>query len=499
MEQKPLKAHKVNEANVSNKATKNLLDYEREVNNVKQKTVDKNEIRQHSEILNSLLEDMKPIDFYALAELPTGERLSRKHYVVLVIQEIQKVAKKRNWSLLIIDGIVSYFNGAFWKELSKDVLQRFVGKAAEKLGVDKFDAQYHQFKKELLLQFYSTYYLQSPDKKEDEVLINLSNGTFVITADSQSMKGFDKSDYLTYQLPFSFSPGLRAPLFEMYLNRVLPDVSQQKILAEYIAYLFIRQKVLKLEKALILFGNGANGKSVFFEIITALLGHENISTYSLQSLTDRNGYYRAKIANKLCNYASEISPQMDSTLFKQLVSGEPVEARLPYREPITIRNYAKLIFNTNELPKDTEQTDAFFRRFLILHFSVTIPESERNPQLASQIITNELPGVFNWVLGGLQRLLAQKRFTHSEVAEAIVEQYKMDSDSVQLFLSDSTYEKSMNSHTALKQMFSEFKNFCQESNYKCCSTKIFSERLRKLGFELTRRNTGFFVNAGKLL
>jgi len=74
------------------------------------------------------------------------------------------------------------------------------------------------------------------------------------------------------------------------------------------------------------------------------------------------------IANKLINYSSEIGKRFEVDKFKQLCSGEPVEARLPYGDPFQIRNYARLVFNANQLPKDIEQTNAYFRRFLIIPF-----------------------------------------------------------------------------------------------------------------------------------
>ncbi len=184
---------------------------------------------------------------------------------------------------------------------------------------------------------------------------------------------------MTYQLPFRYDSKAEAPLFEAYLNKVLPDQERQKVLAEYLGFVFIKHgsNALKEEKALILYGTGANGKSVFFEIVNALLGEENVSSYSLQSLTNDNGYFRAKIANKLVNYASEINGTLEASIFKQLVSGEPVEARLPYGQPFTLKQYAKLVFNCNELPKDVEHTNAYFRRFLIIPFDVTIPRKSR--------------------------------------------------------------------------------------------------------------------------
>ena len=124
------------------------------------------------------------------------------------------------------------------------------------------------------------------------------------------------------------------------------------------------------------------------------LACKNTSTYSLYNLTNERGEYRAKIANKLVNYASEINGKLESSIFKQLVSGEPVEARALYGQPYTISQYAKLIFNCNELPKDVEHTNAYFRRFLIVPFNETISEEEKDIQLADKIIDNELSGVF---------------------------------------------------------------------------------------------------------
>jgi putative DNA primase/helicase len=270
------------------------------------------------------------------------------------------------------------------------------------------------------------------------------------------------------------------------------------ILAEYLGYLFIKPSTLKLEKTLLLYGGGANGKSVFFEVVNALLGgNENVSNFSLQSLTNDNGYFRAMLANKLVNYASEISGKLETNIFKQLVSGEPVEARLPYGKPFTIYNYAKLIFNCNELPKDVEQTTAFFRRFLIIPFEITIPESQQDKELSKKIITSELSGVFNWVLEGLKRLLEQKKFTHSEAVEKQLEDYRLQSDSVQLFLIDEGIEKSVTETIEFSILFEQYKKYCTDSGYHFCSKKKFSERLKNVNFLIERRNSGLIVYVKK--
>jgi putative DNA primase/helicase len=265
-------------------------------------------------------------------------------------------------------------------------------------------------------------------------------------------------------------------------------------LAESVAYLFVNPGTLKLEKVPLLYGTGANGKSVFFDVVNALLGGgANVSSFTLQQLTDENGYFRAKIANKLVNYASEINGKMDAAIFKALASGEPVSARLPYGEPFTVTRYAKLMFNCNELPREVEQTDAFFRRFLLVPFDVTIPEAEQDKGLSGKIIGKELSGVFNWVLDGLHRLLRQERFTDSRAVRDALEQYRRRSDSVLGYLEDHSLKPSAMENKPLKDLYTSYNAHCKDTGSRPCGLNTFSERLRNAGFTMDRRKHGRIV------
>ena len=226
--------------------------------------------------------------------------------------------------------------------------------------------------------------------------------------------------------------------------------------------------------------------SVLFEIVNALLGDNNVSNYSLQSLTNDNGYYRAKLENKLVNYASEINGKLETSFFKQMVSGEPVEARLPYGEPFMLKNCPKLIFNVNDLPKDVEHTDAYFRRFIIIPFDVVIPPEEQDKNLHTKIIENELSGVFNWVLQGLYRLLEQKKFSDCEAAQRAVEQYKIESNSVQMFLSENEYKASPTNYRLIKNLYQEYRTFCLESGMPPFKKVNFVKQLRSLNLIVER-------------
>lgn len=458
-----------------------------------QELTKKKEATPHAEILEALLKQVEPLDFQALAfpKTESGEpepKVTLKHYLVLSIENILYLAEKNRWGLCKKYDFIYLYNGTYWAELDKDNFQKFLGKAVEKMGVPKFSARYFQFREQLFKQFLSTAFLSIPGRDKGNVFINLLNGTFEISPERRRLRPFSRWDFLTYQLPFKYDPQAKAPIFKNYLNIVLPDVERQRVLAEFLGYLFIRNggKYLKEEKALILYGTGANGKSVFFEVVNALLGNENISSYTLQSLTNDNGYFRAKLANKLVNYASEINGQLGTSIFKALASGEPVEARLPYGEPFTLHQYAKLIFNCNSLPQSVEHTEGFFRRFLIIPFDVTIPESEQDKDLHNKIINSELEGVFNWVLAGLRRLLDQKHFSPCEAARKALEQYRTESNSVQSFINDRGYRKSPEKWLPVKDLYAEYRAFCFEDGVQAFKKINFIKQFRALGFTVER-------------
>jgi putative DNA primase/helicase len=171
--------------------------------------------------------------------------------------------------------------------------------------------------------------------------------------------------------------------------------------------------------------------------------------------------------------------RIDANTFKQLVSIEPIQARLPYGEPFTITDYAKLIFNCNELPKDTEHTNAYFRRFLIVGFDETIPEEKQDKELHVKIIENELSGVFNWVLEGLNRLLDQKKFTKCDAIDNARLEYEKMTDSVMLFIEEEEYKKSFEYYILIKNLYPDYKKFCLDNGFRPLNVSNFIKRLQK--------------------
>ncbi|AOW11356.1 DNA primase [Flavobacterium gilvum] len=454
------------------------------------------DIQKQYSILESILlnkgvlSESQQTEFEKLAKKLKTFKLAKKHYLILCIEQLIAIAEANQWGLCKNNGFIYLFNACYWVEIDKECFQFFLGNVALKMGVEKFEGKIHTFKEDLYKQFMADVYLPTPKGKLNCTLINFLNGTLEITPKGRIFREFRQEDFITYQLPFEYDPEATAPLFQKFLDEVLPDKDKQKVLAEYCGYIFIKQSVLKLEKMLLLFGTGANGKSVCFEIVTALFGRENVSNYSLQSLTEEKGFYRAKIANKLVNYATEINGKLETSLFKALVSGEPVEACAKYGQPFTMVDYAKFIFNCNELPKDVEHTNAYFRRFLIINFDVTIPEDKQDKQLSQKIIQNELPGVFNWTLQGLDRVLEQKNFSKCESVDNARSDYEKQSDSVQLFISEMEYKVSATDYILISELFPKYKAFCIEDNYRPVGKSNFIKRLKHYKIEVKKINKG---------
>jgi len=456
--------------------------------------------KEIDELFDELLKSVSAPSPNFVAGMQEDIPLSNSDLVVITVEHVLSVAQANQWPLVRHQNAFYIFNGAYWKKVNDDDLKKFVGMAAKQIGIPRLKSNLFSFKESLIKQFYSESYLSPPKADVAVIKINLRNGTIHISDSEQIIKPFNPDDFMLYQLPFAYDPKATCPKYQAYLDRVLPDKEKQVVLAEYLGYCLTKNTTLKLEKSAILYGTGANGKSVFFEIIMKLLGSDNVSNYSLQSLTDATGYNRAMLPGKLLNFASEISDKLNPTMFKMLISGEPIECRMIYGKPFLLENYCRFMFNTNVLPTNTEQTEGFWRRFLIIHFSETIPEEQRDPMLAGYIIEHELAGVFNWVLDGLKRLLKQKKFSHCRAVDEVLKEFKKNSDSVSLFLEDEQYVKSNGPLIALKQLYESYRLYCHSSGYNFCSLNTFSERLRTShGYKIVRRGQGRFVFITKVV
>jgi len=384
------------------------------------------------------------------------------------------------------------FNGKYWLPITEGFIRNLLRNVLVKMGYDPLESQTVGLS-DLLVRTSWNKVPKSPNKNNRQILINLDNGTLEIMPNGEVKQlRFNPDNFMLYCLPYEYNHNSKTPLFTKYLDRVLPDKESQKVLQELLGIIFIKN--INLEKIGILYGSGANGKSVLLKIITALLGENNISQMDLKSLTtDSNAANnRAQLMGKLLNFAPEINGKGEQAhdLIKRMASCEAIQVKMLYKDTITITDYAKLIFNADVLPSDVGHSHGFFRRFLIVEFGKTITDEEKDPELANKIMANELPGVLNWIIEGTKRLQQNKQFSSCKKSDELLDRYRLESDVVAMWIAERSYIPHEYLSKLLKDLSLDLKDFASNGGYKYPSAKTIADRLRNLGFK-TEKPKGY--------
>jgi hypothetical protein len=135
-----------------------------------------------------------------------------------------------------------------------------------------------------------------------------------------------------------------------------------------------------------------------------------------------------------------------------------------------------MIFSTNKLPLSFDDTDAFYRRWVILNFPNKFDETKGKGLFEKITTQEELSGMFNRAVIGLKRLLDNGRFSGQKTTEQVREQYIRLSDSVQAFTMD-CIEQSADGWIEKKELYRVYGAYCKSKNIPISSEKRFFSRI----------------------
>lgn len=444
---------------------------------------EKRELEIDRIVLSTMAEQCQDLTKEIL-QVKASKKSSRKDIIGIVAREIVRVtdgnlAVFHYSQRMKAEQTVHLFTGTHWTQLDQQVYYDFVNDCGTKTGLTENELCDPGFMGELYhwVGFQVAHSCPVASAK-GSALINLKNGTLEVHRDAEvCLRPHHRDDFIFYCLPYCYDPQAACPLWDAFLDQMLPDKATQQVLGEYLGYCFTTD--LHPEKMLVLLGRGSNGKSVVLNVTEALLGRENVSYESLDNLTN-DDEKRCQIENKLANISFESGRELDAALLKKLVSGEPVSVRQLYVGTRTIRHYAKLLTAFNTLPA-AEATHGFYRRFIIMPFRVTISEAEADTDLSEKLCV-ELPGILNWVLHALKGLLARGTFSISEECLHELENYKLLSDNVRMFAQEQCC-KAENMSVSGKDLYSRYRNFCAEDGLNALGKRKFFDRMDSLGFE----------------
>lgn len=406
-----------------------------------------------------------------------------------IVYKALQLAQEAGFGFAWHGGLHNMYIGTHWLVVTKANIIELLSAIAKIGSVHYSKADHHAFRDELYKQFRSVIKNLEP-RSSESIKINCRNCTAVFGPDGVSMQEFARKDNFTYILNYDFDPEATAPMFQRVLDEALP-LDAQMVLQEYIGSVFLPR--FNLQKAAFMYGTGANSKSLVLSVISAALGKANVVEHSIESLCEDGSRTIADLDGKLLNVCCEMSRKFNMENFKKLIAKETMTARRLYGEPYPISSIPSLLFACNELPRSIEHTPAYFRRLIIIPFLKTIPEDKQDRTLGDRIIANELSGVLNWIIQGLERLLKQGQLTKSELVEKALSEYKIDIDSAASFIDDNNYEKAVSDSMSLQNLFEEYMSYCKDTNSHACSRKTFTARLRLAGFEIPRRSLGMVV------
>ena len=280
------------------------------------------------------------------------------------------------------------------------------------------------------------------------------------------------------KIPVYYDPDAKCPAIDKFLHEVLHPEDVPTIY-ELIGYcLYPRYHI---HKAFMFVGDGSNGKSTLIELIKTFLGRENVVSIPLQKL-EYDRFSLAQLYGKLANlYADLPDIALKSTgVFKMLTGGDPLSADVKFsREFINFTNTAKLIFSANKIPKTYDDTDAFFRRWVILNFPNKFEGDKRDENILQKLTTKEeLSGLLNKAIEGLKRLLSRGDFTTTRSTEEWREAYIRMSDPVGAFVMDMVEEDPLGTVTK-DDLYNAFVEYCKLVRLPIKAKNVFSAELSK--------------------
>jgi P4 family phage/plasmid primase-like protien len=397
--------------------------------------------------------------------------LKNKYYVVTIRDD----DRQGNYETFVYhEGIykkdaISYLSEDIRKIFGQSYSSQKANKIISKIQVDTFEEAEEFF------------------KEQDVYKIPVLNG--ILNIKTRKLEAFNPKYRFFNKLPVVYNPENDCKKIKKFLADIVKESSDVDLLQEMIGFSILRE--YRYEKAFMLSGNGRNGKSKLLQLIKLLLGIENCSSISLQDL-ENDDFSKSNLLNKLVNIAGDISNEAikNAGNFKALTGRDLITANRKFKNHIKFINYAKMFFSSNELPTTYDLTEAFFMRWIIIDFPYKfISEEEykksedkinlkiRNEKIIEEITSQEeMSGLLNFALEGLERLEKNRDFTYSKQTEEVKKIWLRKSNSFNAFCMD-CLEEDYNSYIVKQELKSNYVKYCRIYKLKIAGDKAIKNIL----------------------
>ena len=270
----------------------------------------------------------------------------------------------------------------------------------------------------------------------------------------------------------AWDPGADCPNLMKFLGTVIPE-DCLSFFFEWTGYLLIPTS--KFQRALMLEGPRDTGKSTLLFVIGTLLGN-SASHHALQSICD-DRFTPADLYGRLVNIYADIDSRSveSSGRFKAIVTGDAISAERKFGQPFSFRPFTRLIFSANEPPGTKDQSDAYYKRWLVLPMHHQVADKQQDANLEKRLTTDaELSGLLARSIEGLQRLTDRGRFIVPKPMQDAVQQYRRNTDTV-VGWGEETIQLETKGRVRLSEAFENYTAWCDANNRRALGRQRFKE------------------------
>jgi len=281
------------------------------------------------------------------------------------------------------------------------------------------------------------------DFKPPSTKINFQNGVYDV--ENEALEDHDKEFYFTQKIPWDYDPNAVCPAINDFLDEITHTQEDKETLIEAAGYCMLPN--IPISKAFILVGEGSNGKTQFLNILKEIIGKENYKEEDLQQL-EESRFGTQTLYQKLALFSDDLPGKalQSANTFKSLVGGGEVRAEYKGGAHFQFENYATPVFACNDIPHSQDDSDGFYRRWMIVNFPYKFKNnpSESNPyekekkpenELEREILDeDEIKGFINDAIVHLEMVLDQGQFTHDMDVEDLRKLWNAYSDPVNEFI-----------------------------------------------------------------
>ncbi len=271
-------------------------------------------------------------------------------------------------------------------------------------------------------------------------VINLRNGLLDVA--SRHLRAHTPAYLSTVQLPVAYDPSATCPGWDQFVSEVFPaDVPQ--LAFEVVAHLM--RPDTSIQKAVLLLGEGGNGKSTYLAAVRAFLGEANVAALNLHKL-ESDRFAAARLLGKLANIAADLPSEhlAGTSVFKMITGGDPLTGERKYESSFDFVPFTRLLFSANHPPRSSDSSQGFFDRWLVVPFArgfrgteEEIPRPVLDVRLAAPA---ELSGVLNRALDAPEAIQQRGGLAESVSLRAAYAEFRDTTDPVAVWLELATVE-----------------------------------------------------------